>query len=75
MNDWAPIAAQIGGTLTLLKQTSSLVKDVAPLVQNTEAKKKLEAVREQLLDASERINDLRSVNNEMGPIYVCDPLT
>ncbi|MEC5323309.1 hypothetical protein [Aurantimonas sp. A3-2-R12] len=65
MTDWPAIATQITATLAILKQTSGLVKDVAPLVQNSEAKEKLNEVREKLLTASERVNDLRAINNEI----------
>lgn len=65
MADWSAIATQITATLTILKQVSGLVKDVGPLVQNSEAKEKLNEVREQLLSASERVNDLRAINNEI----------
>jgi len=64
--DWATITSQIATTLTLLKQAGGLVREVVPLVQSSEAKEKLNEIREQLLDASERINDLRAVNNEIA---------
>jgi len=65
MTDWTTIASQIATTLTILKQAGGLAKDVVPLVQNSEAKEKLHEIREQLLNASERINDLRAINNEI----------